>query len=114
MPQMHVTLSTDRAPDEISRPDPAKLLLGDPIHTTWLHENRAPLYAGVWRSTPGAWRVQYDEWEYFHVLDGHGTLTETDGTAIPLSPGSRHILRPGFSGIFEVTEPLTKDFVILT
>ena len=114
MPPLHLTLTADRTPDEISRPDPARLIAGDPVHSTWLHEDRAPLYAGMWQSTPGTWRVHYDEWEYFHVLSGRGTLTDAHGHATPLEPGGRHILRPGFSGKFEVTETLTKDFVILT
>jgi uncharacterized protein len=109
---LHLSLSFDH-PSETARPDPAKLVAGDPVHTTWLHEDRAPLYAGIWRSTPGAWRVSYEEWEYFNVLSGHGTLTDAAGTITPLEPGTRHIIRPGFAGVFEVTETLTKDFVIL-
>lgn len=113
MPRLHLTLPLDRAPDEVSRPDPSKLIAGDPVHTTWLAEDRAPLFAGVWRSSSGKWRVSYDEWEYFHVLSGRGTLTDAAGQATALVPGGRHILRPGFSGTFEVIEELTKDFVIL-
>jgi uncharacterized protein len=114
MTPLHLTLTPDRAPDEISRPDPAKVLHGAPVHSTWLYEDRAPLFAGIWQSTPGKWRVCYDEWEYFNILSGAGVLTDAAGTAMPLTPGSRHIIRPGFSGTFEVTQTLTKDFVILT
>ena len=112
MTDLHLPLSFDHRADT-TRPAPEKLIHGDPVHTTWLHEDRAPLYAGIWRSTPGAWRVAYDEWEYFNVLSGRGTLTDAQGRKTDLTPGTRHILRPGFTGIFEVTEELTKDFVIL-
>ena len=112
MTDLHLPLSFDHRADT-TRPAPEKLIHGDPVHTTWLHEDRAPLYAGIWRSTPGAWRVAYDEWEYFNVLSGRGTLTDAQGHKTDLTPGTRHILRPGFTGIFEVTEELTKDFVIL-
>lgn len=114
MTAFHIPLPHDLPPDEVSRPDPTKVIHGDPIHTTWLAEDRAPLFAGIWRSTPGAWRVRYDEWEYFNVLSGQGRLTDAEGHVTPLEAGTRHIIRPGFSGIFEVTEELTKDFVILT
>ncbi len=114
MSNLHLTLSHDHTPDEVTRPDAAKLIHGDPVHRTWLHEDRAPLYAGIWQSTPGKWRVSYDEWEYFNILSGAGILTEADGHTTTLTPGTRHIIRPGFSGTFEVTETLTKDFVILT
>lgn len=110
---LSVTLSHDRAPDEVSRPDRAKVIAGDPVHSTWLIEDRAPLFAGIWRSSPGAWRVRYDEWEYFAVLSGHGRLIDSNGQVTMLAPGGRHVIRPGFEGTFEVFEELTKDFVIL-
>ena len=71
------------------------------------------MFAGVWRSSPGKWRVSYDEWEYFNVLSGHGILTDAQGNITVLEAGGRHIIRPGFVGTFEVIEELTKDFVIL-
>ena len=111
---LHQSLTHDRAPDETTRPDPAKVIHGDPVHTTWLLEDRAPLFAGIWHSTPGKWHVSYDEWEYFNILSGSGVLTDALGTATLLEPGGRHIIRPGFSGTFEVITELTKDFVILT
>lgn len=113
MSELHAILSLDEQPTETTRPDATKVVNGDPIHTTWLIEDRAPLYAGIWRSTPGKWRVQYDEWEYFNVLSGLGVLTDSNGLETALLPGSRHIIRPGFAGTFEVTETLTKDFVIV-
>ena len=50
---------------EVARPAPERLIAGDPVHRTWLTEEADGLYAGVWESTPGTWRVVYDEWEYF-------------------------------------------------
>jgi len=114
MPPLHLILTHDRAPDETIRPDPAKVIYGAPVHRTWLAEDRAPLFAGIWQSTPGKWHVSYAEWEYFNILSGNGILTDADGIATPLAPGSRHIIRPGFTGTFEVITELTKDFVILT
>ncbi len=39
---------------EISRPDPAKVLAGDPVHTTWNLEEAEGLYCGLWQSTPAS------------------------------------------------------------
>lgn len=114
MPPLHLILTHERAPDEVSRPERAKVIAGDPVHETWLLEDRAPLFAGIWRSSAGAWRVSYDEWEYFNVLSGRGVLHEDGGASVALEPGGRHVIRPGFKGVFEVREALTKDFVILT
>ena len=105
-------LTTDSATAEITRPDPAKLVSGDPVHTTWNVEDRDGLYCGVWQSTPGAWRVSYAEWEYVHILAGHSVLTDMEGVATVLRAGDSYIIRPGFEGIWTVIETTLKDYVI--
>ena len=97
---------------EVSRPDTARLIAGDPEHRTWLTDEAPGLWCGVWQSTPGIWRVIYDEWEYFRLTDGHSILTPDGGDPITLRPGDAHVIRPGFTGIWEVVETTTKDFVI--
>lgn len=97
---------------EITRPDPTKVLSGDPIHTTWNIEDRDGLYCGLWQSTPGKWRVSYAEWEYVHIHSGHSILTDQMGTATHLRTGDSFIIRPGFEGTWEVLETTLKDYVI--
>ncbi len=97
---------------ERERPSPDRVISGDPAFTTWLLEDRDGLYCGIWESTPGAWRVSYDEWEYCRILSGHSILTEEGGTPVELRAGDSFILRPGFQGIWEVVETTRKDFVI--
>jgi uncharacterized protein len=97
---------------DVSRPDPAKVVKGDPVHTTWNQYEADGLYCGTWSSTPGAWSVSYSEWEYFHIRQGHSVLTTSDGTEIHLRPGDAHIIHPGFSGTWEVIETTLKDYVI--
>ena len=46
---------------ETAKPDPAKLISGDPVHTTWNLEERDGLYCGLWQSTAGKWQVSYAE-----------------------------------------------------
>lgn len=96
------------------RPDPAKVIAGDPVHTTWNIEDRNGLYCGLWQSTPGIWRVSYDEWEYVRILEGHSILTAADGSITHLRAGDSFIIRPGFSGTWEVVETTLKDYVIQT
>ncbi|MCU0816548.1 MAG: cupin domain-containing protein, partial [Cypionkella sp.] len=100
------------APPEVSRPDPAKVVAGDPVHTTWNIEEVDGLYCGLWQSTPGIWRVRYDEWEYVHIRAGHSILTGADGQAVHLRAGDSWIIRPGFEGTWEVVETTLKDYVI--
>jgi len=97
---------------EVSRPDPARLIAGDPVHTAWTVEDRDGLLAGLWQSTPGKWRVAYDEWEYCRILSGVSVVTGDDGGAVTLAAGDSLILRPGFAGTWEVVETTRKEFVI--
>ncbi|WP_103334306.1 cupin domain-containing protein [Pseudotabrizicola formosa] len=105
-------VTQDGAVAEEERPDPAKLVSGDPVHTTWSLEEGNGLYCGLWHSTPGAWRVSYAEWEYIHILSGHSILRAEDGSETHLRAGDSLIIRPGFAGIWEVVETTLKDYVI--
>ena len=96
----------------VSRPDPAKVLDGDPVHTTWNLEDRDGLYSGIWQSTPGTWRIAYDEWEYCRILSGRSVITEDGGPAQMVTTGDSFMLRPGFRGTWQVLETTVKDYVI--
>lgn len=102
----------DISPDE-ERPDTSRVLDGDPVHTTWNVEQRDGLYCGVWQSTPGKWKVSYDEWEYIYIHHGISILTDASGTETTLRAGDRYVIRPGFEGTWEVVETTLKDYVIL-
>lgn len=98
---------------EEGAPAADRLISGNPRFTTWnLEEAAGGLYAGVWQATPGKWRIAYDEWEYFSVLEGHSIVTEEGGEPVHLKAGDRMILRPGFKGTWEVVETTRKDYVI--
>ncbi len=100
---------------EIGAPAADRIISGNPEFTTWnLEEASGGLYAGLWQSTPGKWRIAYDEWEYFHILSGHSVITEEGGEAVTLKAGDRLVLRPGFKGTWEVIETTLKDYVIRT
>ncbi|NJM83699.1 MAG: cupin domain-containing protein [Tabrizicola sp.] len=99
---------------DVERPEPGKVLAGDPVHSTWNIEDYDGLYAGLWQSTPGKWTVAYEEWEYVRILEGHSILTGSDGSVTHLKAGDSYIIRPGFRGTWEVVETTLKDYVILT
>lgn len=90
-----------------------RVISGSPTFRTWNFEEADDgLYAGIWEATPGKWRISYDEWEYFHILSGHSIVTEDGGEAIQLKAGDSMVLRPGFTGTWEVIETTRKDYVI--
>ena len=110
---MLLKLTRDGVTPEITRPDPAKVISGDPVHTTWNVEARGPLYAGLWHGTVGEWTCSYTEWEYVHILEGHSVLTDEAGVAVVLRAGDSWVIRPGFKGTWRVVEDTLKDYVIL-
>ncbi|AYD00529.1 cupin domain-containing protein [Neorhizobium sp. NCHU2750] len=98
---------------EEGAPAADRIISGNPVFRTWnVEEADGGIYAGIWEATPGKWRVAYDEWEYFHLLEGYSILTEEGGEPVHLRAGDRMILRPGFKGSWEVVETTRKDYVI--
>lgn len=104
---------TPDAPPEHSAPAPERVVRGDPKFTAWDIETHGNTYAGIWESTPGAWRVVYDEWEYCRILTGHSVLTGEDGSVAELRAGDSFVIRPGFRGVWDVIETTRKDYVIV-
>ena len=104
---------TNIPPDE-SSPPADRVLAGDPLTRTWNIEETpdGKLYAGIWEATPGKWRVAYDEWEFCQVESGISVVTEDGGTAVTLKAGDSLVLRPGFTGTWEVIETTRKTYVI--
>ena len=107
-------LTPDAATPTHDRPDPEKVVKGDPRFTSWDIEERGNIFSGLWESTPGAWRMAYDEWEYCRILSGHSVITSDDGTVLEVRAGDSFLIRPGFSGVWEVIETTRKDYVIVT
>jgi uncharacterized protein len=107
-----IALAPEAASAETDRPSKEKLISGDPVFTTWNVEERDGLYCGIWQSTPGKWRIAYDEWEYCRILSGVSILTEEGQVPVTVKAGDSFILRPGFKGTWEVLETTRKDYVI--
>jgi uncharacterized cupin superfamily protein len=105
-------VTRDGITPDVTRPDPAKVVAGDPVHSTWNIEDVDGLYCGLWQSTPGKWRVSYAEWEYIYIHSGHSILTDVQGVAVHLKAGDSYMIRPGFAGTWEVIETTVKDYVI--
>jgi uncharacterized protein len=112
MPDRLVFLSPQGAPAETSRPAVDRIISGDPVFTSWNHEEKDGLYCGIWRSTPGKWRIVYDEWEYCRIISGLSVITQDGGASRIVRTGDSFIIRPGFTGTWEVMETTTKDYVI--
>ena len=100
------------APEE-GAPPADRIVWGNPRTRTWnVEEAEGGLYAGIWESTPGKWRISYDEWEFCHILSGVSVIAEEGGAARTVKAGDSFVLRPGFKGTWEVVETTRKEYVI--
>ncbi|PRD41933.1 cupin [Phyllobacterium phragmitis] len=98
---------------EEGAPPADRVLSGNPTFRTWnVEEAGGGLYAGIWEATPGKWRIQYDEWEFCHILSGISVITDEGGPAVTLRAGDSFILRPGFVGTWEVIITTRKEYVV--
>lgn len=100
---------------ETGAPASDRLISGNPTFLTWnVEEADGGLYAGIWEATPGKWRIEYEEWEFCHILSGVSIVTEDGGEARTVRAGDGFVIRPGFKGTWEVVETTRKEYVIRT
>lgn len=98
---------------EHGAPAADRIISGQPTHRTWnLEDDGQGLYAGYWESTPGEWRIAYDEWEFCHIVSGHSVITEENGPDTVVRAGDAFVLRPGFKGTWRAIETTLKHYVI--
>ena len=106
-------IGTEGIEPEAGAPAESRLISGEPRFTTWsAEEAEGGLYAGVWEATPGRWSIEYEEWEFCHILSGVSVITEEGGEANTLRAGDAFVIRPGFKGTWEVVETTRKEYVI--
>jgi uncharacterized protein len=97
-----------------SKPTPDRLLGGNPEHVArnYFSDSTGRFFAGVWESTPGRWRVRYTENEFCHITRGRVRIEDGAGNHWSFGPGASFVIPTGFSGVWNVIEPLSKLYVI--
>ena len=108
-----VSVDTSGVEPEEGAPAADRVISGDPRFRTWnVEEAEGRVYAGIWEASPGKWRIEYDEWEFCHILSGRSVIAGDDGEARTVSAGDAFVIRPGFKGTWEVLETTRKEYVI--
>jgi uncharacterized protein len=109
-----VSFNSANAETTLSKPSADRLLDGDPQHTArnYFIDATGQLFAGVWESTPGRWRVSYTENEFCHITAGEVRIESESGEAWMFKAGDSFVIPAGFQGIWNVTTPLRKLYVI--
>ena len=104
----------DRPASESETARPSRVLEGDPVTRSQNLYTSADerFFAGIWESTPGKWRVRYEEEEFCVILSGRIVLTDESGAAERFGPGDAFIIPAGFSGIWETVEAVRKLYAI--
>jgi len=104
-------------PVETDYPKAGRGLDGNPQRSTWNHftNSSGEVFAGVWGSEVGSWKIDFGaaEDEFFYVTEGRCRVIDEAGNASEAGPGDALIIPAGFKGVFEVTEPMKKHYVII-
>ena len=78
------------------------------LHT----DDELGLEVGIWACTPGGWSItDRSDSETVHIMAGRCRLTDTDGTSRELGPGDTALLPRGWSGRWDIIEPLRKFYL---
>jgi uncharacterized protein len=109
-----VSFASAKAETTVSRPTPDRLLSGNPQHTArnYFSDSTGQLFAGVWESTPGRWRVRYTENEFCHIIHGEVQIESSSGESWSFKAGDSFVIPAGFSGVWDVGQSLRKLYVI--
>jgi uncharacterized cupin superfamily protein len=109
-----VSFAQSAAETTVSRPPADRVLDGDPQHTArnFFSDRTGQMFAGIWESTPGRWRVSYTENEFCHITDGEVVIESTSGRRWTFGPGDSFVIPAGFAGVWHVRKPLRKLYVI--
>ena len=109
-----VSFASSQPETSVSRPPPDRVLNGDPQHTArnFFSDSTGQLFAGIWESTPGRWRVSYTENEFCHITAGEVRIESSSGESWSFKAGDSFVVPAGFSGIWDVSQPLRKLYVI--
>lgn len=108
-----VVISETTAPT-VAKVSAERVIEGNPETRTWNVEKTedGQILSGIWEASEGSWRVDYDKWEFCHILSGHSILTQDGKAPRHVHAGDSFVVRPGFKGIWEVVETTRKLYVI--
>ncbi len=102
----------ENTPCSAREPNKDILINGNPQFKSWTFDSISnKLKSGIWESTPGKWKFRNSHWEYCRILSGTSVITENTGKQFTVKAGDSFILKPGFTGTWEVVETTQKDFV---
>lgn len=116
MPQL-IRFAEHTPQPTIDHPRADRRVRGNPQRLTWEHfvSQHGDLSAGIWSCETGAWNIAFADGkdEFFCVISGHIRIISHDGEGGEFGPGEAGVIPAGFTGRFEVLEPVRKYFVVV-
>ena len=99
-------------PAQIYWPAKSFILSGRPRQTaTYVYESPDKLFAaGIWTCERGKFRIDFGRDEFIHLLEGVVTVTDAEGASKTYRAGDAFVTPAGFSGTWDVIEPVKKHF----
>ena len=99
---------------ESSAPDPERVLAGNPPQQVWnaFSSPDGCFHTGRWSSTPGLWRVRYNEYELCHLLSGAVRLTTDEGGTWVFRAGDSFLINKDFVGTWETLQHCVKLYAV--
>ena len=76
------------------------------------HPRKVIVQVGVWESSESAYHIKNYPWtEYVLMISGRVIITNDDGTQNEFVAGDTFVIPKGFTGIWDVREPMKKQIV---
>jgi uncharacterized cupin superfamily protein len=93
-------------------PERSHILSGKPEQTaTYVYKSPDGLFAaGIWTCQPGKFRIDFGRAEFIQLLAGVVTVTDAEGLSKTYRAGDAFVTPAGFSGTWDVIEPIKKHF----
>jgi len=90
----------------------SEILSGDPVQTvTYIYTSPDNLFAaGIWTCEIGKFHIDFGRAEFIQILEGVVIVTDAGGTAKTYRAGDAFVTPKGFSGTWDVIEPIKKHF----
>lgn len=93
-------------------PETPCILSGRPEQTaTYVYESPDKLFAaGIWTCRVGRFRIDFGRDEFIHLLEGVVIVSDAEGVSKTYRAGDAFVTPKGFSGTWDVIEPVKKHF----
>lgn len=88
------------------------ILSGNPVQTaTYIYTSPDNLFAaGIWTCAIGKFRIDFGRAEFIQILEGVVIVTDAEGSSKTYRAGDAFVTPKGFSGTWDVIEPIKKHF----